>query len=381
LKVLHLIYTSGIYGAEKHLLYLLPELKKYGIQCELLFICPKKSISSLQEYCKQMNEEGIKTALVPIPSKFSLLLTVKKIYQYLKSNHIEIIHSHLFSADLVAVLVKKIYFKKLVILSTKHGYEEKYLVQYGLGNKKIKYNLYYFISREVIKRIDHNLSVSHSLAEMYVSLKLVKGKMKFIHHGIQMNNLPEKQIQVKGYPKIMMVGRLSEIKGHTFIIRALPEIINKFPELKLLLLGEGPLKDKIIKQARTLNILDHIEFIGFASPETYSTECQLMVLPSLYESFGLVLIEAFALRIPVIAFDGEAANQIIDDNETGFLVEKGNIKLLSEKIISLLESPEERERIATNAYKKFETYYNVERMSNETAEWYYSIFDISRKKI
>jgi glycosyltransferase involved in cell wall biosynthesis len=325
-----------------------------------------------------MNEKGIKTTLVPTFSKLSVLLTAKKIFRYLKSNHIQIIHSHLFSADLIAVLVKKIYFKELVILSTKHGYEEKYLVQYGLGNKKIRHNLYYLISREVIKRIDHNLAVSRSLSEMYVFLKLSTTKMRFIHHGINLKKLPEKQVQLKGNRKIMIVGRLSQIKGHTYLIQALPDVIKKFPELKLIVLGEGPLKDKLIKQAISLNVLQHIEFIGFANPETYSPQCQLMVLPSLYESFGLVYIEAFALKIPVIAFDAETANQIIDNNETGFLVEKGNIKALAEKIIYLLGSTEERERITTNAYKKFETYYNVERMAKETAEWYYSVLSIQK---
>ncbi|MEO7393552.1 MAG: glycosyltransferase, partial [Chitinophagaceae bacterium] len=179
MRILHLIYTSGIAGAEKYLLNLLPGLKNYDIDSELFFICPKKSIASLQIYCAEMNAIGIKTTLLPIQSKFSFLLTARTISQYLKSHKIQIVHSHLFSADLIAVLIKKIYFKKLIILSTKHGYEEEYLVQYGLGNKKTRYNLYYFITRVVINRIDHNLAVSRALSEMYHSLRLGKNNMKY----------------------------------------------------------------------------------------------------------------------------------------------------------------------------------------------------------
>lgn len=375
MRILHLIYSSGIYGAEKHLLDLLPGLKKYNIDCELLFICPEESIASLQKYCDEMNGQGIKTTLLPEKSKNFVFQTVKKISRYLKSNHIQIVHSHLFSADLIAVLVKKIYFKNLVILSTKHGYEEKYLVQYGLGNKKIRYNFYYFISRAVIKRIDHNLAVSRALSEMYYSLKLQKNKMKYIHHGINLETYNEKKVQLKGEPKIIMVGRLCQIKGHTYLIQALPEIIKRFPELKLFLIGDGPLKDELINQATSLNVVNHIEFVGFAEPKTYSSQCQLMVLPSLFESFGLVYIESFALRIPVIAFDVEAGNQIIENNVTGILVPKGDIKILAEKIIYLLQFPVERNRIIENAYNKYLAYYNVERMAKETAEWYYSVLD------
>lgn len=376
MRILHIIYTSGIYGAEKHLLYLLPELKKYGIECDLLFICPKKSISSLQEYCFQMNEKGIKTTLLPTTSKISVLLTARTIYRYLKSNNIHIIHSHLFSADIIAVLIKKIYFKKLIVLSTKHGYEEKYLVQYGLGNKKPRYNFYYFITRAIIKRTDYNLAVSRSLSEMYYSLKLSKNKMKYIHHGINPERSSENEAQEKKNPKIMITGRLEQIKGHTYLFQALPEIIKKFPELKLFVLGDGSLKEKLFKQAASLNVLDHIEFVGFAKPQTYTAQCQIMIAPSLYESFGLVYIESFALKIPVIAFDAETANQIIENNVTGILVEKENIRALAEQIIFLLESPEERERISRNAYEKFQAYYTADRMAKETSAWYKSVLRV-----
>ncbi|MGN6267675.1 MAG: glycosyltransferase family 4 protein [Ginsengibacter sp.] len=373
MRILHLIYSSGIYGAEKHLLNLLPALKKYNIECDLIFICSKKTIPSLQEYCKQMNDKGIKTSLVLASSKVSFLLAMRKIFHYIKANNIRVVHSHLFSADLIAVLVKKIYFKKLVILSTKHGYEEKYLLQYGLGNKKINKNLYYFISRAVIRSIDHQLAVSDSLSKMYASLKLVIDKMASIGHGISLQKSTEAPVSLDGNPNIIIVGRLSEIKGHTYLLQALPQVIKTFPELKLIILGHGPLKDKLIKQADKLQIQDRIEFIGFANPQRYFPQCQLVVVTSLYESFGLVYIESFASRIPVVAFKTETASEIMEDNETGILVEKGNVQQLAEKIIDLLSNRDKREQIVENAYKKFEIYYNAERMAKETAEWYRAV--------
>ena len=373
MRILHLIYTTGIAGAEKHLLYLLPELKKHNIDCEVLCICPNKNIASLQEYCTEMNGKGIKASLFTITSKISYLHTSRKIYKYLKSNHIHIIHSHLFSADFIAVLIKRLFFKKLIVLSTKHGYEEEYLLQTGLGNKKIRYNTYYFLSRWVLKQIDHNLAVSRAISDVYHYLKLGGNRMKYIHHGISMPSTSEKEMILAGNPKILMVGRMAQIKGHIYLIKALPEIIKKFPGLKLILAGDGPMKEELISKAKALNVFQYIEFAGFATPKKYASQCQLMILPSLFESFGLVYIEAFALKIPVIAFDAEAGNQIIENNETGILVPKKDSKALAEKIIYLLQSPDERNRIIENAYKKYLSYYNAERMAKETAEWYYSV--------
>jgi glycosyltransferase involved in cell wall biosynthesis len=379
LKILHLIYSSGIYGAEKYLHTLLPELKNYDIDCELLFICQKKSIPSLQEYCNEMNEKGIKTTLLPITSQMSFLLTARIIFRYLKANNIQIVHSHLFSADFIAVLIKKLYFKKLIILSTKHGYEEKYLVQYGLGNKKIRHNFYYYISRTVNKRIDYSFAVSQAISNMFEFLKQGKLKMKYIHHGISPLPLNVKQAYVEGDPKIIIVGRLSEMKGHEYLIKALPAVIQKFPNLKLIVLGEGDLKEKLKNLAKSLNVHKHIEFVGFAAPGAYITQCEVMVLPSLFEPFGLVYIESFASKIPVVAFDTQAANEIIEDNKTGILVHNLSIDALAEKIIYLLEHADERKRIVENAYSKYLEYYNLERMVRETVEWYRSVLNTSEK--
>ncbi|MEP7250744.1 MAG: glycosyltransferase family 4 protein [Ginsengibacter sp.] len=374
MKILHLIYTTGVAGAEKHLLYLLPALKKFDVHCELLLICPKRNIDDLRQYCEGLNERGIMTTLFPVKSRMFYLTASKKIFRYLKSCGIGIVHSHLFSADFIAVLIKKLYFRDVIIFSTKHGYEEKYLVQYGLGNKKVRYNLYYFLSKVIIKITDHNVAVSQALSEMYYFLKLSATRMKYIHHGICLN-ASSAQAEVKGEPIIIIVGRLYTIKGHNYLFQALPEIIEKFPELKLLVLGEGPLRDELIKQATALNVNHHIEFVGFAPPAKYIHRCQLMVVPSLFESFGLVYIESFALKIPVVAFDVEAGNQIIENNKTGILVPRGNIDMLSKAIIRLLQSPNQRKIIVENAYTKYLSNYTVERMAKETAEWYFSILN------
>jgi glycosyltransferase involved in cell wall biosynthesis len=364
---------TGVSGAEKYLLDLLPALKKLGINCELICICPKENRISLLEYCSEMERNGIKTTLLTTASKISYINIAGKIAGYIKSNNIQAVHSHLFSADLITVLVKKIYFKHLITLSTKHGYEEEYLIQYGLGNKKIRHNLYYYITKYLINNTTHNLAVSHSLSRLYFHLRLGKKEMPYIHHGINVQPAVGKSIFINGNPKILMVGRLSVIKGHTYLIQALPEIIKKFPSIKVILVGDGPLKNDLINEATALQVIDHIKFAGFAKPGDYSQECQVMVLPSLFESFGLVYIESFALKIPVIAFDAEAGNEIIENNKTGILVPKKDIKALAEKIIYLLESPAESHRIVENAYNKYLTYYNAERMAKQTLEWYQSV--------
>ncbi len=380
LKILHLIYTSGPFGAEKHLLQLLPELKKHDINCEVIFICPQKNIPEFKEYCKEMNELGIKITLLPVSSKLSLFARAYTVYKYLKNNQISFLHSHLFTADFIAVLIKKLYLPRVVLFSTKHGYEEEYLHQFGLGNQKIKYNFYYFIARLITKRIDHNVAVSKTLSQLYSYLNLVKCDMKYINHGIKPKSPDGNEISLPGHPKIMIVGRLSEIKGHTYLLKAMPQVIAKFPKIKLYILGIGPLRDKLYQEAKKLSILDHVEFAGLANPANYAKQCQVMVLPSLFESFGLVYIESFALKIPVISFDTVNGNCIIEDKKTGFLVPKEDVKSLALKIIFVLSEPEISKEVVETAYDKFITEYTVEKMSRETASWYRGIIEKTTDK-
>jgi glycosyltransferase involved in cell wall biosynthesis len=380
LKVLHVIYSFGVYGAEKHLLDLLPGLKKNNIDCELLCICLNNRVKFFKEYADELNNKGVKTQIWGSHSKISILPFSIKINNYLRKNNINILHTHLFSADLIGVLIKKFFFKQLVLLSTKHGYEENYLVQYGLGNKKIPSNLYYLISRQVIKRIDHSIAISNAISNMYYYLKLSQKPMKYIHHGINEKKVNASEVILCGEPKMVIVGRLEEIKGHRYLLQALPAIIKHFPGLQLYILGEGSLKNELESLAVSIGVRERITFTGFVSPSEFLTQCQVIVLPSLFESFGLVYIESFAAKIPVVAFDAEAANEIIDNNVTGFLVEKQNVEALAQKIIYVLENPTERERIIENAYQKFAQYYTVERMAKETALWYQELLDLHNQK-
>src|SRR5688500_4149283 len=111
MKIVHLIYTGAVAGAEKYLLNLLPSLKKYNIECQLICVCPGSSVAVIAPYCESMKEQGVKTTLLR-GSKKDFLSISKAINSYLKKEGVSVVHSHLSNADLLAVLTKVIYNKK-----------------------------------------------------------------------------------------------------------------------------------------------------------------------------------------------------------------------------------------------------------------------------
>ncbi|MGC4100309.1 glycosyltransferase [Ferruginibacter sp.] len=371
MKVLHLIYSKQVAGAEKYLLDLLPGLKNSGINCELICVTPEADQYKFHPFCEELIQHGVNTQLLAAKTS-NLLSTAKRIAVYASDAGVDYIHAHLFKADAIAVLVKMFFKKKILIISTKHGYQESYFKKNITPPWKIQYNLYYFISRFINSRIDYQITISNAMAELYQALGFTKKKMPFIHHGIRIDKPAAEQPKVS--QQLIMLGRIEEIKGHIYFFKAMPEIIKKFPKVKLLILGNGTEKENLQRVANKLGITKYIEFLGFQSkPANYLIQSEIIILPSLFEPFGLVYIESFALKVPVVAFDVKACNEIITHNETGILVPAFDSKSLAEKVIYLLENTAERERIVNNAFHKYQTYFNTGRMLKETVEWYRSI--------
>jgi glycosyltransferase involved in cell wall biosynthesis len=373
LKILHLIYTHGISGAEKYLKHLLPGLKGHGIYCDLIVVCPPAKVETLQTYCNELNVLGIKTSLIS-SGRLSILFTAKKISDYCKANKISILHAHLLNSDLIAVLAKSVFNKKLFLISTKHGYQEKVLQQYEPDNFYQPTDLYYKVTKFTLSKIDANFAVSKGLAQLYYNIKLCKAPYPYIHHGVAVDSFDKAAYYNecrKANPQLIIVGRIELFKGHRFLIEALDKVKTIFPNVKLLVLGEGSEKNNCVQQVNALGLQNNVEFLGFKPhPYSYIIHSDVIILPSLFEPFGLVYIEAFALKTPVVAFDTPAGNEIMQHNQTALLVKKGDSADLAENIIELLTNAGKKNSITENAYAKYKNDFTTAVMVKNTADWY-----------
>ncbi len=373
MKILHLIYTHNVSGAEKYLKHLLPGLKGHGIYCDLIVVCPPSKTEILQTYCNEINALGIKTTLIS-SSRLSILFTAKKISDYCNAHKICILHAHLLNSDFIAALAKSFFNKKLFLISTKHGYQEKMVQKYEPDNFYQPRDLYYKVAKYTLSKIDANLTVSKGLADLYYNIKLSDSPYPYIHHGISLDTFNKESYYRecrKSNPQLIIVGRIVLLKGHRFLIEAMVKIKAIFPEVKLLVLGEGSEKNNCIQQVQALGLQNNVEFLGFKShPYSYIAHSDAVILPSLFEPFGLVYIEAFALKTPVVAFDTPAGNEIMQHNQTALLVKKGDSDGLAQSIIELLNNADKKNRIIENAYVKYTNEFTTAVMVKNTADWY-----------
>ncbi len=168
--------------------------------------------------------------------------------------------------------------------------------------------------------------------------KHLKNEPVIIYHGIQPNSL----ISTEGNTKnIAIVGRLSHEKGVDIALHVMQQVLLSEPQAKLWIIGEGKERENLTNLAVELGIQNSVTFFGFVNDvESLLIQCSLLILTSRWEGFGLVLLEAMKLKIPCLAFDHVAANEIIINNETGFLIPDMNIGSMSEKINYLLSNPD-----------------------------------------
>jgi len=158
-------------------------------------------------------------------------------------------------------------------------------------------------------------------------------------------------------------GRLSPEKGHDRLLRAVAEVNAKNYPFKLSIAGDGPLLHELEKQTCKLNIAEHVQFVGFKNDlNTFFDDIDIFILPSYYEGFGYVVIEAMHYGIPVIAFNIGTTTEIIDDGINGFILENGDIFGMAEKIIYLAEHPEIRKKFGDKAREKVTNQFSLHTM-------------------
>lgn len=188
-----------------------------------------------------------------------------------------------------------------------------------------------------IKKYDFLVVPSLNLKNFYEN-KI--GNIKCIYIPNTIDNIPDK-ISNLTTSNLISIGRLSPEKGQLEMIDVVSIVKKKIPNIKLFLIGDGPMKNELKKYINKLNLNDNVILTGFLSRNEinkYLLNSSLFILPSITESFGLVLIEAMSYGIPCIAFDSSDGAKTLLSSNRGILIKNRNKVQMAEKIIDLLNN-------------------------------------------
>jgi len=185
--------------------------------------------------------------------------------------------------------------------------------------------------------------------------KIKSDRIQVIYNFIDIENIRDKSLErihdnpsySEKIPVIVACGRLHYQKGFDVLIRAHANIIRNGMKLKLIILGEGGARRQLVALAKDIGVSGSILMPGFAdNPYSIIRRSNVFVLSSRYEGFGLVVCEAMALGVPVIATECEGPVEILKDGKYGILIPPDNEQKLTEAIESLLKSSKLREELS-----------------------------------
>lgn len=188
-------------------------------------------------------------------------------------------------------------------------------------------------------------------------------RIERIHHGVDTKTFsPEKSDQAykskykipEDYQVILHVGRLAARKGVKEVLLAFRKVLDNYPKVKLLIVGAGPLKTKLGKLTRKLKLENDVIFIGtvpFGDLVKFYASCDFFVMHSYWEGFGMTPQEALASGLPVVSSKAGGIPEFVIDNETGFLVEVGDVEGMADRVLKILNNPELCKKMSENARK------------------------------
>jgi glycosyltransferase involved in cell wall biosynthesis len=159
--------------------------------------------------------------------------------------------------------------------------------------------------------------------------------------------------------KIICVAHLRQVKGNRYLIAAMPKILEKFPDAKLVIIGEGLERKNLESEIRNLKLGNVVELKGRLNSEQVRRELQeaeVFVLPSLFEGMGIAVLEAQASNVPIIASNTGGIPDIVEDQETGILVEPKNSEQIADAVIKIFLDSNFAKVLAQNALREVRQY-------------------------
>jgi glycosyltransferase involved in cell wall biosynthesis len=366
MRVVHIIKATRISGAERHLLILLPALKARGIDVHLILL--EDPAHPVDDMAHTLTEADVPVWRIPI-YRHSDLRVIGRIRHVLRTLRPEIVHTHLIHADLYGTLAARLARVRTVISSRHNDDNFRRLLPVRTFH------------RLLWRMTDSGIAISQAIARFCIEVEgAPAGKITTIYYGLPLQIVDRKQARIAlrhelklppDTPLVGMVCRLIEQKGVIYGLRAFARVASQFPAAHLVIAGDGVLHNALEREARTLGVADRVHFLGWRSDTpTIMAALDLMLMPSLWEGFGLVMLEAMAQTVPIIGSDVSAIPEVVLDRETGRLVPVRDTGALATALSDLLSDEAGRRHMGLMGQDRVETTFSVVHMVDQTLALY-----------
>lgn len=316
MKVLHLIDSGGLYGAEKMLLALVQEQVYQGLSPTIL----SAGEPGIEEKAIEAEARRLNLSIMPWRMRPGFNLSgAREIFRWAKANGFELLHSHGYKFNVLMGLWPEP-IRGLPLITTLHGYVK--------APRYTKAWLYELLDRLILPQMQQVFVVSETMKKQLPAGVACSDRLAVVVNGLNVESIVEDSHQpVEGRlipflerhnPVILAVGRLSREKGFERLLDAFADIINHHSLAGLLIVGEGRQRRDLEEQAKVLGVEDHVLMPGYVeNVAALMANSDVLCMPSHTEGLPITLLEAMSVGVPIVASSVGEIPQVMGQGQGG----------------------------------------------------------------
>ncbi len=363
-KILHIVSSLESGGTEKWLVKLIKHWDNTRFEASVISFKDGVLRSELLNL-------GIEPIIVEKPKGHHLRF-IRKLYTEFKRLKPDIIHCR--NSEPVIIyggIACKIAHLPLVV--SIHGHN------HFIKRKPVEFRIICWI----LNRSSKIIAVSKSIKESLINQgKIHPDKIDVIHNGIDIKQIKytqkdnkKREFNLNGSEIILgCVGNLRSVKGHRYLIQSMPMILKSAPDVRLMMVGDGPLRNELETLAGELKVKDKITFLGYRS-DIYEIMpiFDIFILPSLSEGLCNAVIEAMAAKLPVIATNTGGNPELVEDGKTGILIPPRSPENIANAVLELVNDANKRNDMGESGFNKVKNEFQLNRTIKKYEDAYISL--------
>lgn len=362
-RLLQITHALSVGGLEQVILTLCRSINKQ--QYEITVLC----LRELGDLAVEVEKTGAKVILLPQKNSGTDYFSFLKIAKIIRQIKPDVIHTHNTQPLIEGVLGCLVAGRLPTIVHTDHARQ--------FPDKKRYMFAEWCASHFVHKMVGVSEKTTENLRRFE---KISPKKLTTIENGIILENYQitidtsakRKELNLPESGRIIgVIARLEPVKGITFLLKAAPAILEKYPDTVFLIVGDGSEKNNLIQESRDLGITDNIFFTGVRHDVPQLLELlDIYVLPSISEGLPMGLLEAMAAGCSVVATNVGGVPGVLGENENGLLVEHSSPAMFTKTIIYLIENKSIRLDYGIRSNKYVSRNFNIQKMISEYSGLY-----------
>ncbi len=362
MKILHLISSSGMYGAEAVILNLLRTMQD-GSDRGMLGVFLNSQYPNTQLY-DAAKAAGIESHTIACKGRLDRSV-LERIRSLVRQVGADVVHTHGYKADVYAYLALRKW--GLALISTCHTWHDT----------DTSDRIYGVIDRCVLQNYDGVVAVSEEVKIRLLKAGVAKEKVRRIHNGIDLRPFDRSSAERNTADRPLLVGlacRLSPEKGVNLFLQMVGGVLAELPNTRFVIAGDGPDRQMLEGLIKKMGIRASVDLLGRCDDMPgFFASLDLLVSSSRTEGLPIVLLEAMAARLPIVATAVGAVPSVVRDGLTGILVPANDVTALTRAVVRMLRDEVLRRQFGDAARIWIAQGFSAERMTAEYLQLYHEV--------